>query len=72
MVVCATGGWDDTNVPPLCNDTVAIVKSSNDSDAKTLKRHYETTHMTRVHAKFPPWLPAIVCSKIRKSSAAAK
>ena len=52
MVVCATGGWDDTNVSRLYNGTVAVVKLS--SDSMTLKRHYETTHMARFHAKFPP------------------
>ena len=37
MVVYATGGWDENNVPHLYNGTVAVVKSSNNS--MTLNRH---------------------------------
>ena len=66
MVVYATGGWDENNAPHLYNGTVAVVKSSNNS--MTLNRHITK----QFRAMFPPWLPASVCGKLRKISAAAK
>ena len=58
MVVYATGGWDENNVPHLYNGTVAVVKSSNDST--TLKKHRSQISYRSDFRRFRP-IAAVIC-----------